>query len=178
MKRAEHERGPQDLLHESLEAVRRDDAETKAPPRLEALVMRAWDAGAGAPAEQDSRGPAHAFWWAALAASMMVAVAVSLRGGSGAENPDATSVQSVIEDSGAELADDPLESLITADLMLDEDPAFLQYVHMSVEPSALTAFGFPVRDPEDDQPVDVEVLIGLDGLPRAIRHAHYVQEEP
>jgi hypothetical protein len=33
----------------------------------------------------------------------------------------------------------------------------------------LTAFGYPVADPMDVRPVSVEVLIGLDGVPRAIR---------
>jgi hypothetical protein len=40
---------------------------------------------------------------------------------------------------------------------------------LNVQPSVLTAFGYPVADPVDVQPVSVEVLVGLDGVPRAIR---------
>ncbi len=176
MKKGDSERGPHDLLNESLEAVRRDDAETEIPPHLEGLVMRAWDAGAGLSVNGRSGGPSYTFWFAAVAATVMLAVAVRLQRGDGAGNPDETRAGSALEESFAGFAEYPLESLAAVDMILDEDPAFLQCVQMSVEPSVLTAFGFPVPDPADDQPVEVEVLVGLDGVPRAIRHSNFVQE--
>ena len=47
----------------------------------------------------------------------------------------------------------------------------VQYVRLSLAPRAMAAFGIPVVDPSDDRPVAVEALVGIDGIPRAIRYA-------
>jgi hypothetical protein len=63
---------------------------------------------------------------------------------------------------------DPLHAIATTGVLLQDDPASLQLVRMSVEPSVLVAYGYPLANPMDTQPVDVDVLIGLDGVARAI----------
>jgi hypothetical protein len=63
---------------------------------------------------------------------------------------------------------DPLQTIATTGVLLQDDPASLQLVRISVEPSVLVAYGYPLANPMDTQPVDVDVLIGLDGVARAI----------
>ena len=43
-------------------------------------------------------------------------------------------------------------------------------------PRTLAALGIPVANPADDEPIAVEALIGLDGIPRSIRYAQLRQE--
>jgi hypothetical protein len=172
--------GAHDLLNEAIEAVRRDDAATIVPSHVEAAVVRAWDEGTGASMErQRGRSP---FGWraaavGALAASVIVAAAVWTPRGQRAVDRDAAPTESALEDPLAQFPEYASTSL-AVDGMLDEDPASLQYVQMRVEPSVLTAFGFPVPNPADDQPVNVEVLVGLDGVPRAIRHVTSFGSQP
>ena len=62
-----------------------------------------------------------------------------------------------------------LDSIATTEVVLQADPASLQVVRLSVQPSMLTAMGYAFANPVDTEPVNLEVLIGLDGVPRAIR---------
>jgi hypothetical protein len=59
--------------------------------------------------------------------------------------------------------------VLTTDVLLDDDRASLQLVRLSVQPSVLAAFGYPLADPADTRSVSVEMLVGLDGVPRTIR---------
>lgn len=52
-----------------------------------------------------------------------------------------------------------------------DDASSVQFVRLRLAPQAIAAFGILVADPLDDRPISVEALVGLDGIPRAIRYA-------
>ena len=60
-----------DALAESLEAVRRDDEETKVPARVQAFVMRTWDTQVRSDPRRLAR-MRRPLWFGALAASALL----------------------------------------------------------------------------------------------------------
>ena len=54
---------------------------------------------------------------------------------------------------------------------LDPEPGSLQIVYVQVAGEALAAQGYAVGDPDGDGLVDLEVIVGLDGLARGVRVA-------
>jgi hypothetical protein len=154
-------------LAEALSLVLQDDEERAVPEHVEAAVIRAWDVQTNLSVRASRRSAVRRLSFASLVAAAMLAAAVWIQ--RGARN----------EGRAAPGGDEPVlyqvDSMATGDLVLDEDPGSLQLVRLRIEASVLAAFGFPVADPAD-QLVEVEVLIGLDGVPRAIRQADFVRE--
>src|SRR5687768_11290828 len=62
---------PRDPLDEALDAVRRDDAATEIPARIEHHVMLAWDGGMGGTSHRRRRSAP--IWFGAIAASVLFA---------------------------------------------------------------------------------------------------------
>jgi hypothetical protein len=147
-----------DPVERMLEAVREDDRTTSVPDRIEETVMRAWDARTSRTPEP-RRLTARTIWASAVAAAACMALAAALW----FQRVD-NNVTVVSTDTGP----DPLHAIATTGVLLQDDPASLQLVRISVEPSVLVAYGYPLANPMDTQPVDVDVLIGLDGVARAI----------
>jgi hypothetical protein len=163
---------PRDPLDEALDAVRRDDATTEIPARIEHQVMLAWDAGTGGTSHRRRRpGP---IWFGAIAASVLCAAIAFSRYQAGRATP--FDQPSPVESARAQSVF-PGELLFT-EVALNEDAASLQYVQLRVTPSAVRRLGFPLPDLADDQPVDVEALVGLDGVPRALRPTTLIREHP
>lgn len=164
-----------DALAESLEAVRRDDEETEVPPRVKAFVMRTWDTQLRSEPRRLSR-MRRPLWFGALAASALLVTALWMQLGTrdlrSTDSADATFNQPVVE----QLVPHRVETMAMVDVVLDDDPSSFQLVQLRVQPAVLTAFGFPVADPADNRTVEIEVLVGLDGVPHAIRQAIFVQE--
>ena len=161
-----------DALAESLEAVRRDDEETEVPPRVKAFVMRTWDTQLRSEPRRLSR-MRRPLWFGALAASALLVTALwqlGTRDRRSTDSADATFNQPVVE----QLVPHRVETMV--DVVLNDDPSSFQLVQLRVQPAVLTAFGFPVADPADNRTVEIEVLVGLDGVPHAIRQAIFVQE--
>ena len=179
MKDTHTERGPGgDRLTQALQLVSRDDAETAVPAHVEASVMRAWDAQPG-PRVTDTRRPAdRPLWLAGVAASAMLAAAVWVWHGGGVRDEASTDTAYQQSSTRDGFAPYPVELLATVDVALDEDPASLQFVQLSIDPSALAAFGFLIADPAGHEPLEIEALVGLDGVPRAIRHAVSFRSDP
>ena len=67
------------------------------------------------------------------------------------------------------------DALLAPDVLMDDASSF-QYVRLSLAPRTMAALGIPVANPADDEPIAVEALIGLDGIPRSIRYAQFRQE--
>lgn len=161
----EHKRVlPADRLQTALKAVREDDALSLPRPQLRERVMRAWDTR-----EQHRRtlGPS-TFWFAAAAS-----VALVLAWSSSQSRPDKGIANAVVERT-TEVSPGS-DALLAPDVLMD-DAASFQYVRLSLAPRTMAAFGMPVADPSDDRPIAVEALVGIDGIPRAIRYAQ-VREE-
>ena len=152
-------------LAESYRLLSQDDEQTHIPARLESAVMDAWDEHARGRSVHHHRATRLA--WAAVllaAASVAFAAALWLQR---AENT--ANVNTTARVTPALRGWYGTESIASPDVLLQDDPASLRLVRLNVQPSVLTAFGYPVADPVDMRPVSVEVLVGLDGVPRAIR---------
>ena len=155
---------PADGLQTALKAVREDDALTLPRPQLHDRVMQAWDTR---PRHRRTWRPGA--WWFAAAASVALVLAWS-------------SSQSRLDKGIANAVAEPTmevspgsDALLAPDVLMD-DAASFQYVRLSLAPRTMAAFGMPVADPSDDRPIAVEALVGIDGIPRAIRYAQ-VREE-
>jgi hypothetical protein len=130
------------------------DAQVHAPPRLRLAVMAAWDRshGVGVPAPPRRR---RLVTVAAVAAAAVVAVAaVVLR-----DRPRPLALQPA--------AAAPIVRLV-ADATLENEP--LQIVRVRLPRTSLGALGITLISAEASSLVDVDVLVGSDGLPRAIQH--------
>jgi hypothetical protein len=176
MKRPQHQDDAAgDALAESLEAVSRDDDDTEVPAHVRAFVMRAWDTQLRSDPRKLSR-MRRPLWFGALAASALLGTALWMQFGArdpqNIESAEATSDRLVVKP----LVPSPFDTLATVDMVLDDDPSSFQLVQLSVQPEVLTAYGFPVADPADSRPVEIEVLIGRDGVPHAMRQVIFVPE--
>jgi hypothetical protein len=163
-------RSDEEILAEALHLVADDDRATDIPAHLETAVMTAWDVRAG----RESRGyrlGARRIGVAALATAACAVLAAALWVQRAADNGSAAGPAPAAPGETAfnDVTDYSLDSIATTGVLLEEDRASLQLVRLSVQPSVLAAFGYPLANPTDTQPLDVEVLIGLDGVPRAIR---------
>ena len=163
--REEHKRIlPADGLQTALKAVREDDALALPRPQLRERVMRAWDRR-----PQQSRTSRPGTLWLAAAASVALVLTWSSaqdRLGKGRDNAVTEPTMTTSPDSAA---------LLAPDVLMDDASSF-QYVRLSLAPRTLAALGIPVANPADDEPIAVEALIGLDGIPRSIRYAQFRQE--
>lgn len=156
-----------EMLAEALRLVSRDDEHSKVPQRIETVVMRAWDARALGDI-QEYRGRSRHLWVAALTTAACAMLVAALWFQQAAEN--ATITQAPVNVVGeTEVLVYSLDSIATTEVVLQADPASLQVVRLTVQPSMLTALGYAFTNPLDTEPVNLEVLIGLDGVPRAIR---------
>lgn len=156
----QHELGTDEITARALEAVREDDRTIAVPARVEQAVMRAWDTRAMRTPEREWPGT-RTVWAVALAAAACLVLATGLW--------FQRSVETEVTGAVTEMVVDPLEGFATAGVLLQDDRASLQLVRMAVEPSVLAVYGFPLASPTDTQPVHVDMLIGLDGIARALR---------
>lgn len=155
---------PPDGLQAALKAVREDDTLTLPRPQLRERVMRAWDTR-----QQHRRTSRPSTFWFAAAASVALVFTWSSaqkRLDQGRDNAVAERTMDVSPGRDALLAPD----------VLMDDAASSQYVRLSLAPRTMAAFGMPVADPSDDRPIAVEALVGIDGIPRAIRYAQAREE--
>lgn len=161
----EHKRiVPADRLQASLRAVREDDVRAGPRPQLRERVMRDWDTR-----QQHRRTSRPSTFWLAAAASVALVLTWSSaqnRLGKGRDNAVTEPTMTSSPDTDA---------LLAPDVLMDDASSF-QYVRLSLAPRTLAALGIPVANPADDEPIAVEALIGLDGIPRSIRYAQFRQE--
>lgn len=146
-------------VDEALRALAAADAQAIVPAHVEAAVMKAWDERPRRSGGWADRRP----WWRAAAlvagAAVLVVVAVLLRGvppGAGTGDIPAPEV-------GYVLVPDPMA-----------DPAALQIMRLRMPRAGLANLGVPLVNPDADGLVDVELLVGDDGVARAIRRATLV----
>jgi anti-sigma factor RsiW len=134
-----------------------------APPRVEAQLVRAYRE------RYSQRVPPVAEvrrWWAAAAAVLLAAGALWIgvrppRSPLGVTNFPAPAVAGVEPDDAAFV---PLPN--AAGAAQDDD---VDLVRVELPRSAITALGIPASDDSDAESVEAEVLVGPDGMARAVR---------
>ena len=147
-------------LDESLRALAADD-NSQVPPRVDAAVMAAWDDFANRAASARLRR-ATARWpvWVAACAGLVIgAVLVTWRtGGGDAVGRTAAAPAPLIQDE-----------LVLVPELDRAGPLTLMRLRMTRR--EFSRLGVPISNPESDGLVDVEVLVGEDGVARSIRRA-------
>jgi len=129
-----------------------DDTEARVPARVDAAVMSAWDANRSrTPAQTRRRWP---FWVAACAGVVLAAVLLAPRVTPGDPDPGSS-------------------SLLQQELVLvpDVEPGPLMLMRVRMTRREFSRLGIPISNPQGDGLVDVEVLVGEDGVARSIRRA-------
>ena len=153
MKRAEN--GPLDPeLRDALRTLTQEQRALAAPADVENRVMRAWDDAHSTTSRRFGRD-----MWATAAAGLLAA-ALGYWWTSGTREPLSAPMQSVVSatwPSGETLA------------WLGADPSSLQVVHIRVSSTALAQQGYPVSDPDGDGLVDVEMIVGTEGIAHTVR---------
>jgi hypothetical protein len=142
-------------LAASLDALRRDETRVETPPHVEAAVLAAWDR-AHAPRLKTR---AHHFWRRAGAIAASVIVALGL-GQLGRELHRIT--QTPIDAAG-----DASTLLLVGEPILHGEP--VRVVRMRVPAATLTGLGVRPTTGNAAAHVDVDVIVGEDGIARAIR---------
>ena len=145
----------------SLRALAIEDAQAPAPPHLEAEVMRAWDTHDAQRPRPVWRRPWTPLVW--RVAAVAVAVAIS----------------SIYIWSPPRRADGPRAVLPGAAGATGAEqpgaPAGLSVMRVRMSRSAFASLGFPILEPDAAGVVDVEVIVGEDGVAQSIRRAAFAE---
>lgn len=154
MKRSEN--GPLDSeLRDALLTLTEEQRALAAPAEVEDRVMRAWDDAHSATSRGFGRG------LLATAAAALLAAALGYWWTTGAREPSTAPatppVVSAPWPSGDTLA------------WLGDDPSSLQVVRIRVASTALAQHGYAVSDPGGDGLVDVEMVVGTEGIAHTLR---------
>jgi hypothetical protein len=147
-------------LQESLRALAADDAandEPQVPVHVDAAVMAAWDASRPRQAPMAPR--AWVPWAAACAAIVVAAVLITWKTSN-------TAALSRIAAAPAPLID---QELVLVPEFDRAGPLMLMRVRMTRR--EFSRLGVAISNPDGDGLVDVEVLVGEDGVARSIRRA-------
>ena len=150
------EQGVQTLLRE----LAIEDAGVTAPPQLEAEVMRAWGTHQAQAPRRAWRRPFTLAWRFAAAALALATIYLWLP----ERRAPLPAVPATVPGEGVPLVIDPFG-----------DPTALSVMRVRMSRSALASLGFPIMDPDAAGVVDVEMLVGEDGVARSIRRAAFVE---
>ena len=149
-------------LLRALRTLAREEEGVGAPPRVEARLMRAFDETFTPRPRHRSVLTGHLF---KVAAVFVLAIVGGYWWSAGGAKPP-LDVSRVPEP--AVTAPWPSSDALS---WLDPEPASLQIVYVRVASDTLAEQGYVVGDPDGDGLVDLEVVVGHDGLARAIRVA-------
>jgi hypothetical protein len=140
-----------------------DMKHVSAPPGLEARLVRAYRERYSrcVPPARELRG-----WWAAAAAVLLAAGVLSIGG-----RPPREPIGAVKSPVALTAADDQQDAAFiplpnAAGAPQDED---VDLVRVELPRSAITALGIPASDDGGAESVEAEVLVGPDGMARAVR---------
>jgi hypothetical protein len=161
----------------------REDAAMTAPPELEPRVLAAWEALQHQCRQHPSyRNQRHLLWAVgAVACVLLLAVALRSHRATTTVPPTPASGAPVLATRAAGDLHQWRQPMPTADtvLTLTADPALetetLQLVRVRMPRLALQAVGVVVSGPNADGFVEVDVVVGEDGLPRDVRRVAVTQ---
>lgn len=140
-------------VERALRALAAVDAREEAPAGMHALVMKAWDRDMSAV----PRGRAVVARAAMLAGAASVAAAALLL------------IADRSRDDGPRGREEPPPAGTIALAEPPLDPAATSVVRVRMPRRALAGLGIPLADPEGGGAVDLEILVGEDGIARTIR---------
>jgi hypothetical protein len=147
-------------VEDALRTLAVDDQHVAAPASVETAVMRAWDAEHAAVAShRSSRLAARRVALLVGAAAAVVVAATWLQ----REPASAPREISPLAELGYVLVPDPLA-----------DPESLHVVRLRMRRAGLASLGVPLVNPDADGLVEVELLVGEDGVARSIRRTALV----
>jgi hypothetical protein len=169
------------VVGEAWRQFAQEDATITAPPRLERRVLAAWEALQHSPRRSHWFGQPRLVWaFGALAGALALAFALqSQRAVTVPTGPASSAAVSVTRDvEHVPRGPQPFTTrgVITfaADPVLDTET--LQLVRVRMPRSALQAVGVIVSGPNAEGLVEVDVVVGDDGLPRDVRRVALIQE--
>jgi len=146
-------------LLDALRTLAREEERLGTPHRVEARLMRAFD-------ERRMHGHRRLFARHVLEAAAMLALVVFGAYWWNRGTPE-TPASNKIADAAIATPWSSSDAL----MWLDPEPESLQIVHVRVTTAALAAQGYAIVDGDNDAPVDLEVILGADGMPRGVRVA-------
>ena len=149
-------------LQSALRALAREDKGLATPPHVEARLMRVWDETRGVRGE---RRRSYVAPLLKVAAALVMAVSGAYWWSRGDAIPPAVPEQL---DQPSVMTSWPSSETLA---WLDPEPGSLQIVHVRVANTTLAAQGYALSDPDGDGLVDLEVIVGADGMARGVRMA-------
>jgi hypothetical protein len=153
------------LLGEAWRQFVREDAAVTAPPGLERKVLAAWETLQHPQARRHRPGP-RLFWAVAVAGALLLAFSLRSDRANTVPGPAPTPALSATRDADAVLA-------LTADPALETET--LQLVRVRMPRLALQSVGVVVSGTNAEGFVEVDVVLGEDGLPRDVRRVSLIR---
>lgn len=148
-------------VEDALHGLAADDVRLVVPSRVEQAVMEAWDRHAVRDVARVGRPRARVGVLVGAAAAVVLAAVWLQR-----PPAPATLDASAAGELGYVLVPDALT-----------DPGSLHVVRLQMPRSGLARLGWPLVNPDADGLVEVELLVGEDGVARSIRRAALVRAE-
>jgi hypothetical protein len=153
-------------LGETWRQFAREDAAITAPPELERRVLAAWEALQPPQRRGHRPGPRRLFWAVAVACALLLALSLHSHRANTVPAPASSTAVSATRDADAVLA-------LTADPALETET--LQLVRVRMPRVALQAVGVVVSGANTEGFVEVDVVLGEDGLPRNVRRVALIR---
>lgn len=187
-------------VDEALNTLAADDAQVAAPAHLHAAVLGEWDRQQRGPVR---RGRKTLVWAVASAAAAVTLAFVVLREDPvDPSRPDTMPVETAASPEslitrlpGAPLPAEGVEPPVTRRVAVPPrrqpggergyvivpgplvDPTARHLVRARMSSRALATLGMPIVNPDADGLVEVEMLVGDDGVAQLIRHAAFVSDQ-
>ena len=152
--------GEEQELLRALRTLAGEEEGDAAPPRVEARLMRAFDETRIPQSRRRGLFAPHLL--RAAAVFVLAAVGGYWLSGRSVEPP---AEQAPVSELALSVPWPSSEALA----WLDPEPGSLQIVHVRVASATLAAHGYAVGDPDGDGLVDLEVILGDDGVARGVR---------
>jgi hypothetical protein len=149
-------------LRDALQALAKAEKAQETPSRVEAEVMRQWDSLHEPRGTQRATGGRR---YGLLAAAASLILSVSFGAWWLARQPQRPDRHSASTAMATPSSSPSYETVV----WLEPDADSLQIVRLRVASATLKAQGYAISDPSGTGTVEIEMIVGLDGMARSIR---------